>query len=81
MKMAEFFDIVVSLKYTDVIEVRTPSIIRPIKMVAVVTSQTSVSFHGTTLRDIPEDSRLYTCRHDNLKFHKLNITFLKSSYL
>jgi hypothetical protein len=35
----------------------------------VGTSETSVSFHQTTRRNIPEDSRLRTLRRENLKAH------------
>jgi hypothetical protein len=32
--------------------------------------ETSVSFYNTTRRNTPEDSHLYTRRHENLKSHK-----------
>jgi hypothetical protein len=34
---------------------------------AISTSEKSVNFYQTTRRNIPEDSRLYTCRRENLK--------------
>jgi hypothetical protein len=36
----------------------------------VSTSETSVSFYQTTLRNIPEDYHLHTRRRENLKSHK-----------
>jgi hypothetical protein len=36
-------------------------------MEAVSTSETSVSFYGTTRRSIPEESHVYTRRRENLK--------------
>jgi hypothetical protein len=38
-------------------------------MMAVRTSETSVSFNVTTRRHIPEDSKLDTRRRENLKSH------------
>jgi hypothetical protein len=38
-------------------------------MEAVRTSETLVNFNVTTLRNIPEDSKLHTRRHENLKSH------------
>jgi hypothetical protein len=37
---------------------------------AVRTSETSVNFNVTKRRYIPEDSKLYTCRRENLKSHE-----------
>jgi hypothetical protein len=59
---------VVTLKWTDVSEVRTASIIRVVNsfndvmMEAVRTSETTVNFNVTTQRYIPEDSKLHTRR-------------------
>jgi hypothetical protein len=59
------------LKLTDVSEVRTAFIIRAMiaLMEAVRTAETSVNFNVTTRRYIPEDSKLHTCRRENLKSH------------
>jgi hypothetical protein len=38
-------------------------------MEAVGISETSVNFHETTRRSIPEGCHLHTRRHDNLKYH------------
>jgi hypothetical protein len=38
-------------------------------MEAVRTSETSVNFNVTTGRYFPEDSKLHTRRHENLKSH------------
>jgi hypothetical protein len=57
------------LNLTDVSEVRTSSIIALLTE-AVRTSETSVNFNVTTLRYIPEESKLYTGRRQNLKSHK-----------
>jgi hypothetical protein len=46
------------LKLTDVSEVRTASIIIALMMEEVSTSETSVNLKVTTLRYIPEDSKL-----------------------
>jgi hypothetical protein len=54
MKILGYSARVVSLKYTDVSEVRTASIIRVV-MEAVRTSETSVNSNETTQRCIPED--------------------------
>jgi hypothetical protein len=51
MKMA-----VVWWKFTDVSEVRAASIIRALMMEAANTSETSVNFYQTTLRNNPEDT-------------------------
>jgi hypothetical protein len=40
-----------------------------LKMKAVRSSETSVSFKVTTRRYIPEDSKLQICRCENLKSH------------
>jgi hypothetical protein len=52
--------LVVSYKLSDVSEVITATIIRAIiaLMMAVITSETSVNFYETTLRNIPENSHL-----------------------
>jgi ribosomal protein S15P/S13E len=34
-----------------------------------MTSETSVNFHNTTRRNIPEDCHLYTHRRENVKSH------------
>jgi hypothetical protein len=47
---------VVTLKWADVSEVRTASIIIALMMEAVRTSETSIHFNVTTRRYIPEDS-------------------------
>jgi hypothetical protein len=50
----------------------TTSIIRAIivlMMEAVRTSETSVNVNVTTWLYIPENSKLHTCRHENLKSH------------
>jgi histidine ammonia-lyase len=60
---------VVRLKLTDVSEVHTASIITALTMEAVRTSEMSVNFNVTTLRYIPEDSKLHTRRRENLKSH------------
>jgi hypothetical protein len=56
------------LKFTDVSEVRTASIIT-LMMEAALTFETSVNFNATTRRYIPEDSKLHTRRRQNLKSH------------
>jgi hypothetical protein len=55
---------VVSLKYTDVSEVRTASIIRAIIALMIV------YFIETTRRYIPECCHLYIRRRENLKSHE-----------
>jgi hypothetical protein len=67
----------VTLKFTDVSEVRTASIIREMNdefinlmLEAVSTSETSVNVNVTTRRYIPEDSKLHTRRREDLKSHK-----------
>jgi hypothetical protein len=61
------------LKLNNVSQVHTASIIRAIIIAlmeeAVRTSETSVNFNVTTRHYIPEDSKLYTCHHENLKPH------------
>jgi hypothetical protein len=59
------------MKFTDVSEVRTASMIGAIALImeAVGTSETSVNFNVTTWRYIPEDSKLHTRRRENLKSH------------
>jgi hypothetical protein len=59
---------VVSWKKADVSDMRTASIIA-LMMEAVRTFETSVHFNVTTRRYMPEDSKLHTCRCDNLKSH------------
>jgi hypothetical protein len=54
----------------DISEVCTASIIRAWMMEAVRTSETSVTFNVATRRYIPEDSKLHTRRHGNLKSRK-----------
>jgi hypothetical protein len=59
---------VVSLKYTDVSEVRIVSTI--VLMIKTVRgSETSVYFNETTRRYIPEGHHLHTRRRENLKSH------------
>jgi hypothetical protein len=41
-------------------------------MEAADTSETSVNLYQTTWRNIPEDSRLHTCRRENLKSHTVS---------
>jgi hypothetical protein len=60
------YRLVVTLKLTDVLGVRTASIIALI-MEVVRNSETSVNFNVTTQRYIPEDSKLHTRRRENLK--------------
>jgi hypothetical protein len=57
-------------------EVLTASSITQI-MEAVSTSEKSVNFFKTTIRNIPEDNNLHTCCRENLKFHH-NLTFVIS---
>jgi hypothetical protein len=64
-----------TLKWTDVLELRTASIIT-VTMEAVTTSETSVHFKVTTWRYIPDDSKLHTRRRENLKS---NITCIARS--
>jgi hypothetical protein len=40
-------------------------------MYAASTSETSVNFYQTILRNIPEDGHLHTRRRENLKSHHL----------
>jgi archaellum biogenesis protein FlaJ (TadC family) len=53
---------------TDVSEVCTASIIA-LMMEAVRTSETSVNIYLITQQYIPQDSKLHTCRRENLKSH------------
>jgi hypothetical protein len=39
------------------------------------TSETSVNFYQTTRRNNPEDSHLHIRRRENLKSHKLRLTY------
>jgi hypothetical protein len=55
---------VVTLKLTGVSEVCTA--INALMMAAVRTTETTTNFNVTTLRYIPEDSKLHTRRRDNL---------------
>jgi hypothetical protein len=69
LKMAIFWGVAqCSLKFTDVTEVLDASIIT-LMMKAARTSETSVKFHQTTLRNNPQDSHLHTRRRENLKSH------------
>jgi hypothetical protein len=56
---------------TGVLGVFTAPIIRLMTLVmkAVNTPETSIGFYPTTLCNIPEDSRLFTSRRENLKSH------------
>jgi hypothetical protein len=60
-----------SLKYTDVSDVRTVSIIIAVVVEAVRTRETSVFFIETTLRYISE-SCLHIQRRENLKSHTID---------
>jgi hypothetical protein len=64
------------MKLTDVSEVHTASIIIALTMEAVRTSVTSVNYNVTTRRYIPENSKLHTRRHENLKSSKSRATIL-----
>jgi hypothetical protein len=68
---------VVSQELTDVSEVSTTSVIGAMKE-TVSTSETSVTFYQTALRNIPKYSYLHTRRHEQIKFHKVLITFLNT---
>jgi hypothetical protein len=48
-------------------------------MEAVRTSETSVNFNVTTRRYIPENSKLHSRRHENLKSHKQYVRQLTST--
>jgi hypothetical protein len=50
-------------------------VIAPCSLVAASTSETSVSVYQTTRRNNPEDSRLHTRRHENLKSHMRTSVF------
>jgi hypothetical protein len=52
------YSCVFSLKYTDILKVRTASIVA-LMMEAESASETPVYFNGTTRRYIPDSSRLY----------------------
>jgi hypothetical protein len=57
---------------TRTVTLRVHSLVCPgiaLMMEAVSTSETSVNFYQTILRNIPEDSRLHTRRRENLKSH------------
>jgi hypothetical protein len=69
---------VVTLKLTDVSEVRAASIMAQI-MEEIRTSEASVNFNVTTRRYIPEDSKLYTRRGENLKSHQIILLGQNSS--
>jgi hypothetical protein len=62
---------VVTSKLTDVSEVHQGALM----MEAVCTSEKSVNFNVTTWCYIPEDSKLHTCCHQNLKSHMCQIYF------
>jgi hypothetical protein len=57
-------------KITDVSEVPVASII-VLMMEAASTSETSVSFHQTTHRNITQDSHLDIRLRENLEFHDM----------
>jgi hypothetical protein len=57
-----------SLQEAELIVRRLRSLIS-LMMEAVRTSETSVNIYLTTRQYIPEDSRLHTCRRENLKSH------------
>jgi hypothetical protein len=67
------------LTFTDVSEVLAASIIRALMMEAASTSEKSVNFNQTTLRNNPEDSHLHTRRRENLKFHRIYSSFRNGS--
>jgi hypothetical protein len=54
---------------TDVSEVHTAFIIIALRMAAVCTSETMVKIYLTTQKYIPEDSKLHTHCHENMKYH------------
>jgi hypothetical protein len=58
---------------SDVSEVRAAYIISALMMEVVRTSETSVNFKETTRGYIPEYSKLYTRRRENLESHELLI--------
>jgi hypothetical protein len=62
---------VVSSELTNTSAVLTTFINSAMIKVAVSTSETSVNFYQTLLRNIPEGSHLHTCSCENLKTHKL----------
>jgi hypothetical protein len=64
---------VVTLKWTDVSEVRTASITRAM-MEAERTSQTSVHFNVTTQRYIPEDPKLKATTFVSASVYLLSIS-------
>jgi hypothetical protein len=64
----------VTLKWTDVSEVRTFTIIA-LMMETVRTSETPVHFNMTTRRYIPEVSEFHTGRRENLKYHNVLVLF------
>jgi hypothetical protein len=68
------------LKWTDVSEVRTDSIIRAPIIIAMMVeavriSETSVHPNETTKRYIPEGSKLHTRGSENLKSHTSILVF------
>jgi hypothetical protein len=67
---------VVTLKLTDVSEVRTAMI--ALMMEAVSISETSVNFNVTTWRHIPEESKHHTRRRENPKSHTENLYLKKN---
>jgi hypothetical protein len=66
---------------TDVSEARTAYIIKTmvaLMMEAGRISETSVNICLSTRQYIPEESKLHTRPHENLKSHLLNTFFLRS---
>jgi hypothetical protein len=59
----------------DVSEERTASIAIALMMEAVRTSETSDNIYLTTWHYIPEDSKLHTRHHENLKSYKRQFIF------
>jgi hypothetical protein len=57
--------------YSRVVTVQLTTSIIILMMEAVRTSETSVNFNVTTLRYIPEDSKLHFRRRESLKSHTL----------
>jgi hypothetical protein len=49
-------------------------------LLGVAASETSVNVYQTTRRNNPEDSKLHTCRRENLKSHKLEDVFKCMSF-
>jgi len=57
------------MKMTAFWDVRACSLLEVLMMEAVRTSETSVYFHETTRRYVPESCHLHTRRRENLKSH------------